>query len=626
VARVIIGTAGHVDHGKTALIKALTGIDTDRLEEEKRRGLSIDLGFAYLDLPRSGRVGIIDVPGHKDFLKNMLAGVSTIDIGLLVVAADEGVMPQTREHLQILSFFEVKKGLAVISKRDLVEEDLLSLVSLEVRDLLKGTPLEGCPILSVSSVTGEGLEELKSLLDSLAQEVSLKPLDLPFRLPIDRVFILQGIGTVVTGTLISGGIREGEEVEIFPQGINSRIRQIEVHGERRKEAYAGERVALNLAGVKKENLERGDVISRKGNLRPTSLLDARLRTLPEVKKIKNWTRIRLALGTKELIGRLSLLDKNELGGGEEALVQFRLEGLTTALKGDRYVLRNYAPIHLLGGGTILDPAPTKHKRFAAETIRLLLAKEGGDPKDEIEQELKKGPLTYEELMNITKLERGELERLIFGLSKANRIEVLSSYLLHRETFRELEKKILSLVSSFHHQFPLRKGIAKEELRSKLSLEGLLFDQVLTKIQKIKVEQNRVSLRDFTVQYTPKQKEAKDRIERTLLTAQINVPSVDELLSSSGLPLKEAEEILTSLIEAGEVIKIGEGLVFHQKVWEGVKAGVEMYIREKGPLTVAIFRDLFSTSRKYAVPILEYLDRIHYTVRRGDERVLASKGS
>lgn len=620
---VIIGTAGHVDHGKTALIKALTGIDCDRLEEEKRRGMTIDLGFAYIDLPRSGRIGTIDVPGHKDFLKNMLAGVSTVDVALLVVAADEGVMPQTSEHLNILSYLGIQKGIVALTKCDLVDQEFLLLVEDDVRELLKTSTLKDASIIPVSAVSGEGLETLKDRLDALVQEVTRKPLDIPFRLPIDRVFVLQGMGTVATGTLVSGAVHEGDEVEIMPRGVGARVRQIQVHGEQRSEAQAGERVAVNLVGLKREDFHRGDTIAAPKYLGSTNLLDARLRLLPGSKALENWARVRLALGTDEVLARVVLLDKKSLNGGEEALAQLRLEKPAAAIKGDRFIVRKYSPMLLWGGGTVLDPNPIRHRRFDTTLIAQLQVKEKGDPREELEQELLKGPVLRDVLLTKLKAQGLMAATLLDELVQNGTAIPLGPHLLHQRTLQDLTQKITTILADFHHRFPLKRGLLREELRSRLGLDSLFFEQLLRKIDAVMVEANTVRLADFSVHYDPKQTQMRDKIEQAYRCAGVNAPAPGELLDSFGKDRKEAEDVLVSLVDSGLIVKISEEVLLHQEALEQVKAGVRKHIEEMRSLTVATFRDIFQTSRKYAVPILEYLDKIKFTVRKGDERVLAT---
>ena len=469
---MIIGTAGHIDHGKTTLIRALTGRNTDRLIEEQKRGISIDLGFAFFDLPRGQRAGIIDVPGHEKFIKNMLAGVMGMDIILLVVAADEGVMPQTKEHLAILDLLGIEKGLIVITKMDLVDEELLELVEEEIRDEVKGTFLENSPIVRVSSTEGKGIDQLIKLLDDYVKDMEERDIsDLP-RMPIDRVFTISGFGTVVTGTLLSGTLRVGDEVQIYPDNLLGRIRSLQVHDEDTEVAYAGQRVAANLVGIKKDDIERGQVLAAVGQMMPTRMLDVKVKLLEGIDRtIKSRTRLRLYLGTKELFCRIQLLDREILNPGEEAYAQLRLEEETVCKRGDRFILRFYSPMFTIGGGIVLEPIAKKKKALDHRAIEELKLKEVGSEEEILEYIIKDNSSKFPSLKDIaaiTSISETRLKEDIYKLVMMDRVIVLDltkdKYLLHKSFYMELRDRIVEELKEYHESFPLRPGIKKEMIR------------------------------------------------------------------------------------------------------------------------------------------------------------------
>jgi selenocysteine-specific elongation factor len=472
--QVVMGTAGHIDHGKTQLIKTLTGIDTDRLKEEKERGITIDLGFAHLRFANDTEVGVIDVPGHERFVRNMLAGVGGIDLVMLVIAADEGVMPQTREHLAICQLLRIKDGLVALTKTDLVDEDWLGLVTEDTHAFLKGTFLEGKPIVPVSAKTGQGIDELKQVLQTLVADVPPKQLAGKFRLPIDRVFTIRGFGTVVTGTLFSGSIRVEDRVEIYPKGIEVKVRGLQVHNESVPEAIAGQRTAINLQGIEKVELERGDVLGRPGEFSPTFMLDAFLQHLPDAPRpLRHRARVRLHLGTSELMGRVILLDRDALAPGEEAYVQYRLEAPAIALPHDRYVIRSYSPVQTIGGGVLLDVQPAKHRRGAAGlgTHFQLLA--SGAPEAIIAHHLKQAGhagLRVLEFLPRTELPEMRLRQVAAALRQSGQARAVNADLgwyLHTEAFTALINELRNHLANYHRENPLKPNISIEELRAKV---------------------------------------------------------------------------------------------------------------------------------------------------------------
>ncbi|MFQ5693957.1 MAG: selenocysteine-specific translation elongation factor, partial [Nitrospinota bacterium] len=530
--QVVLGTAGHIDHGKTALVQALTGVDTDRLKEEKERGITIDLGFASLEMPGI-RMGVIDVPGHERFVRNMLAGVGGIDLVLLVVAADEGVMPQTREHLAICELLEIQDGVVALTKKDLVDDEWLELVTEDVRDFLGGTFLEGKPILPVSSRTGEGLEELRAALQERAAGVSHKNTEGPLRLPVDRVFTMRGFGIVVTGTLFSGRVHVEERVALQPKGLTARVRGIQVHGEAVEEAVAGQRTAINLQGVEKEAVERGDVLAAPDTLRPSYMLDATLHHLADAPRaLKNRDRIRFHQGTAEIMGRVALIGADVLPPGERSYVQLRLERPVVARPGDRYVIRTYSPITTIGGGEVLDSHPPKHRRLRPETLRRFDVLSEADDAARAALFLKEAGhkgLTLAELLPRTSAGRKELLGILEGLRKdgmAEWIDAQAGWAAHRESLEDLESEMKRILERFHRENPLRAGISKEELRSRIpgapdrvfgiSLRRLAGGEVVLEGDAVRLAGHRVSL-------GAAQSELREKIERAFRKADLQPP-------------------------------------------------------------------------------------------------------
>lgn len=627
----IIGTAGHVDHGKTALIRALTGAETDRLREEQERGMSIDLGFADFTLPSGRHAGVIDVPGHERFLKNMLAGAGGIDLVLLVIAADEGVMPQTREHLDILNILQTRRGVVALTKSDLVDAEWLELVQEDIRGALKGTFLARAPIVPVSSITGAGIQELKGLLDQMAEEVPTRTIVGPFRLPIDRVFTIRGFGTVVTGTLIAGVARVGDRVELLPRGRETRIRSLQVHGKSCEFAEAGTRVAVNLAGLELEDVERGDVVAPVGAQRSTQALDARLDVLESCpREVKNRTRVRVYLGTAEILARLNILDAESIEPGGSGLVQLRLESPTVAAKGDRYVLRFYSPMETIGGGTIVDPSPIRHKRFDDAVLANLAIKEKGTPDELVSEAVQRSGLTpvgpqpianqlglpLEEVRShfATLAERGELVRMD------------GETMVHRHRLDAAEHQVTGILSSYHEAQPMRTGMSREELRSRLSrqMDAKGFALALGRLESagtVMAEGGRVRLGTHTPQFTPEQQRIAETLEAALLKDPFNSPFYEEIRTAHNLPAKAAQEVWEALIDNGQIVRITSDVFLHRQAVDQAVSRVKAYLQENGQMTAAQFRDMVGTTRKYAVPLMEYLDAIRVTRRIGDVREL-----
>ncbi len=626
---VIIGTAGHVDHGKSTLITALTGTNPDRLKEEQERGMTIDLGFAALTLPNGQTVGIVDVPGHERFLKNMLAGAGGVDVVLLVIAADEGIMPQTREHLDILRLLDVKAGVVALTKCDLVDAEWLQLVTDEVRGFLQDTPLRDAPVIAVSAVTGQGLPELLNALQEAVERVPAREINAPFRLPIDRVFTLAGAGTVVTGTLVSGRIRVGDPIEILPPRLQSRARQIQVHGRKVEEAVAGSRVAINLPSVEKEQLERGMVCAPPGVFQPTQAFDAQLSLLPDaVKGLAHRARIRLYLGTAEVIGRVSLLESERLEPGQQGFVQLRLEKPLVAARGDRFVIRTYSPMFTIGGGVVLEPHAPRHRRFdpaALERLRSLLK---GNPEEKILAILAQSPAGMDEA-ELTR--RAEMDAQSV-LAILNRLETQAQAVhvgevwFARGVWDNLRQQVEAALQRYHQQNPLRTGMPREELRSTLGgrIPARLFEAMLLRWQEegmLALQGALVRLAGFTIRLNERQQRLAQRVEQILREAGVTPPPIEIISQQAGAPPDAVRAMIQVLLEQGILVRLEGDLFFHRETIDQLADLVRRAIREKGSLSVGEFRDLTGSSRKFAVPLLEYFDSIRLTRRVGDVRVL-----
>ncbi|TCO79869.1 selenocysteine-specific translation elongation factor [Marinisporobacter balticus] len=627
---IIIGTAGHIDHGKTTLIKALTGVDADRLKEEKKRGITIELGFAHFDLPSGKTAGIIDVPGHEKFIKNMLAGVGGIDIVLLVVAADEGIMPQTQEHLDILSILEVKKGIIVLTKTDLVEKEWLELVQEEIKERVQGTFLEKASIMPVSATNGEGIEELTQLIDEMTEQTEAKDRLLPFRMPIDRVFTISGFGTVVTGTQIEGTINEGDAVKIYPQGIDSRVRNLQVHDKNVKTSYAGQRVAINLANIKKEDIQRGNVLVPPDAMQSTMMLDVKINLLKnEQRVLENRSRLRVYHGSSEILCRIVLLDREELNPGESCYAQLRLEEETVAKRGDHIVIRFYSPMETIGGGIVLEPNPVKHKRYREEILNELKIKEQGSPEQILEEAIKRFSDKFENTHFYgvqTGLGEDKTKKLIALLIQENKvIKLLDTIMIHKSYLDGLREKIINTLSVYHKNNPLKSGMSKEELRNKIvpQAKSKLYDEIMDYLiqdKVIKQLNKHISLYDFNIVYTPEQEKIKSKIEKMYFETRFNTPSVKELMENTE-DERECTQVLYVLIDMNRLVKINEDFLIHIEHYHKAIALMKNYVVENGSITLSQFRDLLGTTRKYALPLLDYFDQNKITKRVGEKRTL-----
>ncbi len=628
---VIIGTAGHVDHGKTSLIQALTGTNTDRLKEEQERGMTIDIGFAALKLPDGTVAGIVDVPGHERFLKNMLAGASGVDVVLLVVAADESVMPQTVEHLDILRILDVRNGVVAITKMDMVERDWADTVEEDVRDHLKDTFLANSPIIRVSSTTGKGIDALKKALLSAVSRAETRNASLPFRLPVDRVFTRPGFGTVVTGTLTCGLIRVGDSIEILPQAFTTRTRGLQVHNQKVTEAEAGSRVAVNLVGIEPEAIQRGSVLSAPGSMAATETFDATLRLLPHAPHpLKSRARVRVHVGTAEVIGRIRLLDdRTELAPGDQCFAQFRAEQPFACLRTDRFVIRSYSPLHTLGGGVILEVSPRRHRKADPAVLAGLAAKERGTPEDLVESLLQNHPLglTRREIVAATGLPPTDAETAMGALVAGQKIVALGpERFIGSAAVRSITERTTITLEAYHERFPLRPGMPKEEFRTALGRNveakalGALYSHWLIDTMVV-AEGATVRLGRFQVSLSDRQQALLSRLEEYYRACGMAMPTISEVVSAVSAPPDAVNALLRVGAERGLFHRIADDQYYHADTIAELKDVVAAYVRGHGSITVSAFRDLTSSNRKFSLIVLEYLDQIRFTRRQGDDRVL-----
>lgn len=631
---IIIGTAGHIDHGKTTLIKALTGRDTDRLKEEQKRGISIELGFTYFDLPDGRRAGIIDVPGHERFIKNMLAGVGGIDLVLLVIAADEGIMPQTVEHMHILDLIRVKNGIIVLTKVDTVDKEWLEMVTDEIKEKMRDTFLEGAPIIPVSSTTGTGIDNLIGNIVAKTAGIGTKNHDTLYRLNIDRVFTITGFGTIVTGTLLSGKIEEGQRVCIYPAGIEARVRNLQVHDRDVDTAYAGQRLAINAAGIKKGQIQRGDVIAPFDVLQPTMMLDCRLRLIGDTDWVLvNRDRVRLHIGTKEVLCRVLLLDREKLNPDEECYAQLRLEEETVALREDRFIIRSYSPMETIGGGVVLEPNPPKRKRYDRNSIDELKLKEEGSPLQVLEKVISLNSSLFPNEVQLMKLigknaqEFGPmLEELIRRGSIKEFLRGNQRVYVHSEYYSRLLREANTILKGFHDRYPLRSGMPIEEFRNRLfgNKKGGFIDEIIRNMGeegKINIMPQGVSVVGFTIELTGTHDSIMDYILERLKEGGYGPPGTDELLKGTPYGAGEVREVLDMLIETGQVKRAGEDTVFLKEYYDDAVNAVKDHIKKNGVINLATLRDCLGTSRKFAMALLEEMDRDKITKRTGDDRTL-----
>lgn len=628
---IIIGTAGHIDHGKTTLIKALTGRNTDRWEEEQRRGITIDLGFTYFDLPNGNRAGIIDVPGHEKFINNMVAGVVGMDMVLLVVAADEGIMPQTREHMDILAMLGVQKSILVLNKCDLVDEEWLELVEEEIKEELEGTFLETAPVVKVSAATGEGIPELIETVERLTEEeVEEKDIHTIPRLPVDRVFSLSGFGTIVTGTLVSGTISKEDTLEMFPNGQECKIRNIQVHGQDVEKCYAGQRVAINISNMKKKDLKRGCVLAPPGSMTDSRLMDVKLEMLDSTMRLlTNNARLHFFSGTSEVLCRAVLLGDEELGPGDSGYVQLRMEEDVAFRRGDRFVVRFYSPMETIGGGVVLEPNAARKKRFSKETIESLRQKESGTAEDVIELHVKDFAETIasvSELAKLTALSKEETEAAVTELATQGLVCVFpmkkDTYVLHMADEHAYREKILGALEDYIKKYPYRYGMPKAEVHSTFMkrVKPNVFDRYIEYLE----EQDALTRHDEFLApkgYEVVRDETFEKVRRKLLgvikPAKFDFVRLADI-DFGGVPARTVDDILLLMTDSGEIIKVAEGMYTPGVYMAEAKEKIVEKLKADGKITIAEIRDMFSTSRKSAKPILEYMDSIKVTRKTGGE--------
>jgi len=629
---VILGTAGHIDHGKTSLVKALTGVDTDRLKEEKERGITIELGFTFLDLPSRIRLGIIDVPGHEKFVKHMVAGVWGIDLVALVIAADEGVMPQTREHLDICRLLRVKKGLVVLTKIDLIDRELLELVKEEVSEIVQDTFLKNAPILAVSSTTGEGIPQLLSALDLLSQEIQERSSEGLFRLPIDRVFTMKGFGTVVTGTMISGSLSSGETVRILPSGLEGKVRNLQVYGRSVEKAVAGERAAVNLQGIETSAIERGDVLIRPNTLSVTQLIDAYLEYLPSAPRpLKHRTKQRFHVGTTLTNASVFLLDREELAPGQTGFIQLRLERPVVALPQDRFVIRGSSAIQTIGGGTVLDGHPEKHRRFSSSVIADLTLLKDGTSEQALRQHIDHsgmGGVTLEELLDRVEMPPSDVQSIIRqmeGKGDLLFIDPEKFKVIAKGQYQALRGMALGQLGEFHQRFPMKFGLSKEELRTKLppEVDVKLFQILINELiqsKEVVLEKDKLKLPGHHISSADEKGLAK-RVEVAVLKGGLQPPSPKELSEEWSESEGEVRSIFEHLVHEGILVRIKNEIYFHHVPFESLREQLIAYLKSHQEITTPQFKEMTRASRKYVIPLIEYFDQIKLTLRLGEKRVL-----
>lgn len=625
---VVMGTAGHIDHGKTALVKRLTGVDTDRLEEEKRRGMTIELGFASLTLPSGNVISVIDVPGHEKFVKTMVAGVTGIDFVMLVIAADEGVMPQTKEHIDILSLLNVKSGVIVLTKTDLVGDEWLQMVKDDVKNSLKGTTLEDYPMIPVSSVTGEGIQELVGYLEKLTEKAANSNAEELFRLSIDRVFTITGHGTIITGTVAGGEIKKGDMIEILPKGLSARIRGIQVHNHNVEIASAGERCALNIAGVEKAEIERGNLAANPGIIKPTRIVDAVLHTVKDMKGIVHNQRVHVHVGTKEVLARIRVLGEDEILGESKGYVQLRFEEPIAVIRGDRFIIRSYSPVVTLGGGKIIFHSSKNRQRFSEKTIETLKIGEVGNVDELVDFILKDSErlLTVEDLWKETFINKNEIRNILQELMNLEKVVYLpeTDKYISRHLYREYMKKINMEFETLYEKYPFRFQIDKEEIKSKVfsTLDVKEFAELLNSYIKnnlLKLDGNFIVEANRDMIDRISERSQTKLVEKTFMENGLNVKSIQQLKKNTDVKPYKFEDVEKFLIQSGKIIDLGSGILIHVDILKhNVKKLREIFDKE-GTISVVQARDYLETSRKFAVALLEYLDSLEVTIRYEDIR-------
>lgn len=626
---IIIGTAGHIDHGKTALIRALTGKETDRWEEEKRRGITIDLGFTYFDLPSGDRAGIIDVPGHEKFVNNMLAGVIGMDLVMLVVAADEGMMPQTREHVDIMSQLGVEKSIVVLNKCDLVDDEWKELVKEEIKEELIGSVFEKANIIEVSAITGEGIDNLiKEIVHMTKDEVTEKDINTISRLPIDRSFSISGFGTIVTGTLISGSIKKDDELEIYPIGKKAKIRSIQVHGKDVKECFAGQRSAINISNLKKDEIKRGYVLAPLNSLEDTMMLDVKLNVLNSSERIlSNRCRLHLFTGTSEILCRAVLLDTEEAAPGDSCYAQLRLEEKIAVRRGDKFIVRFYSPLETVGGGVILDANPTKKTPFNKDQLEEIKRKEEGSHSDIVELLVKKHPemITIKEIGKLTGLSIEEVNECINELKEENIVLTYEMkkdvYAYHSSEEMRLKRETIEFIKNFHHENPYKFGVGKSLLKTKLypKIKQNVFDQIIYKFileNEIKKYKEYLSLNEFEINKDKIFQSVEKSLVNTYKKAEFDFVRLSEINFNSDENI--VRDVLNVLMDEEKIVKINDEMFTLKSLMNKAEIVVREKLEKNNLITISELRDALNTSRKSAKPILEYFDNMKITRKNGAE--------
>lgn len=631
---VIVGTAGHVDHGKTCLIKALTGMDTDRLKEEKKRGITIENGFADM-IYGDYNISIIDVPGHEKFIKNMLAGIGGIDLVLLVIGLDEGVMPQTVEHFQILKMLNIKKGILVFTKRDLVDdEEWIELVKEDAKLLVEGTFMENAPSIEVSAYDNYNIEELKQLIvDNIDDRLLKSDAKELFRLPVDRVFTIDGFGTVITGTLIEGTIHQGDEIAVYPEDKVTKVRNLQVHNQSVDTAFAGQRTAVNLAGLKKEDIERGSVLAAKGSLEPTMMVDVKLEMFDDTERVvANGSRVHFYCGSSQALGKVVLMDRDMAAKGDNCFAQLRLEEPVAIKKDDRFIIRFYSPLETIGGGKVLEVSPEKHKRFDDKTIAAMEIKDRGSDKDVAELVIKeKSKFFFTKGYFAAKLRMSpeELEKISSILIDENKVKtVKKEYLIHRDYIKKIWEYSKGILEEYHSQNSLSEGMNKEEFKSKITKkfqipDAKLSEEIMALLEEeklVKIGPKSISLADFAISYSPEMEAMRQRILKLYADRKYEMPTIDEVLQTEN-DQNNAKHIIDALVSGGQLVRLNYQYCIGREDFDRALSGLKEKIKNDGRITLAEFRDMIGTSRKYAVEILEYLDNNKITQKVDDARVL-----
>jgi selenocysteine-specific elongation factor len=622
----IIGTAGHVDHGKTVLINKLTGVNTDRLKEEQERGISIDLGFAPFKLSDGSMAGVVDVPGHEKFIHNMLSGIGGIDLVLLVVDVNEGVMQQTREHLQILQLLQIPRGILGLTKCDLAEEDWIDIVEEEVRETLEGTFLANAPCCRVSAIQGDGIETLQQNIEDILKELQPRDEDGPTRLPIDRHFTISGFGTVVTGTLLSGRIKVGDTVEVLPPGETVRVREVQVHGEKAEVARAGQRVALNLAGLERSDLVRGAVVATPGFFTMTERFDARLNLLEEAPRpLKFRDPVHLHMGTAKVTARVALLDRDEMNQGESVLAQFHLDSPLVAHRQDRFIVRSYSPMTTIGGGQIIDPVPVKHKRFRDEVMQALKELESGEGSFIVQKLAELGCVKLKELEQASGLGRERITALLDDLSAADQVCRIGDQWVTVETSRAWQRVLLESVESYHRNHALQPGIPHATLKATLpskvapkAFENLLGNLIAE--EQLAQRGEWVAQPGFTPRPTEEQEQLLQKLEKVYLDAGVGAKGRVDMLALAKVPDAQIESLLAFLFANGILVRLNDDSFLHKEAYQKAINALKSHFSNHETLTLAQFRDLIGSARKQTQAILELFDSLKYTMRKGDERV------